>query len=78
MSTASITTNPFDLCRVSKSKREVDLSPNTIRAYATHGLQIYRVGKAAFFSRSQLANLITSGVIAVAMQRAAKKGDVTT
>ena len=71
------TTPNFDLVRLTKSKREVDLSANTIRSYAEHGLQLHRVGRAVFFSRTQLANLITSGVLATAMKNAAKaKGRV--
>lgn len=81
MSTASVAPLNFDLCRISHAKREVDLAPNTIRAYA--GLGLHRVGKVVFFSRSELMNLITSGVLATAMRNAAKaerdaveKGDV--
>jgi hypothetical protein len=44
----------FDLARLSKSKQAVDVCPNTIREYARQGLNIYRVGKAAFFSKSEL------------------------
>ena len=72
MSTASVAPLAFDLVRLSKAKKEVDLAPNTIRAYSEHGLRIFRVGKAAFFSRNELANLITSGVLATAMRNAAK------
>lgn len=62
----------FDLARLSHSKREVDISPNTIRSYAEHGLRLHRVGKAVFFSRTELANLITSGVLSTAMRHARK------
>ncbi len=62
----------FDLARLSKSKREVDLSPTTIRAYSRLGLRLHKVGKAVFFSRSELTALITSGALAAAMQNAAK------
>lgn len=62
----------FDLVRLTKSKREVDLSPNTIRAYGELGLRLHRVGKAVFFSRTELVNLITSGVLATAMRNARK------
>jgi hypothetical protein len=48
----------FDLVRIAKSKREVDLAPNTIRAYAREGLSLYRKGRAVFFSRSELAEHI--------------------
>jgi hypothetical protein len=49
----------FDLFRLSKSKREVDLAPNTLRAYFKAGLPSYRMGKAIFVSRGQLAQFIT-------------------
>ena len=66
----------WELCRISHAKREVDLAPNTIRAYGKLGLRLHRVGKVVFFSRSELTNLITSGVLATAMRNAAKsKGD---
>jgi hypothetical protein len=66
----------FDLVRLSKAKREVDLAPNTIRHYGELGLRLHRVGKVVFFSRSELTNLITSGVLATAIRNAAKtKGD---
>ena len=73
MSTAPLAplTN-FDLVRLSKAKREVDLAPNTIRHYGRLGLHLHRVGKVVFFSRTELANLITSGVLATAMRNAAK------
>ena len=48
----------FDLCRLSRAKAIVDVSPNTIRAYAKDGLNIYRRGKAAFFSKTELAAFI--------------------
>ena len=48
----------FDLVRLSKSKRSVDLASNTIREYSRQGLNIYRMGKAAFFSRAELEQFI--------------------
>jgi len=48
----------FDLFRLTKSKRAVDISPNTIRAYARQGLNIYKRGRAAYVSRNELANFI--------------------
>lgn len=50
----------FDLFRLSKSKKEVDLSPNTLRAYFKQGLAYYKMGKAIFISRAQLHHFITS------------------
>jgi hypothetical protein len=43
-----------DLRRLTKSKSEVDISPNTLRGYARHGLNLYRMGKAVFYSLTEL------------------------
>jgi hypothetical protein len=51
-------TASFDLIRLTKSKEHVDVCPNTIRAYASQGLDLYRVGKAVFFSKTELAEFI--------------------
>lgn len=66
----------FDLIRLTKAKAAVDLSPNTIRAYARDGLSIYRKGRAVFFSRSELelhirrtASKYISGAANLRMQR---------
>lgn len=48
----------FDLIRITKSKGAVDLAPNTIRSFARQGLRIYKAGKAAFFSRTELEDFI--------------------
>ncbi len=48
----------FDLFRLSKSKREVDLSPNTLRSYFKRGLAHYKMGKAVLVSRTQLQQFI--------------------
>jgi hypothetical protein len=53
-------TASFDLFRLSKSKREVDVCANTLRAYFKKGLPFYKMGKAIFVSRAQLAHFITS------------------
>lgn len=55
---ANTASQSFDLFRLSKSKKEVDLAPNTIRAYAGQGLRTYRVGRACFVSRAELAEFI--------------------
>ena len=52
----------FDLVRLTKSKDIVDVCPNTIRAFAKRGLRIYKAGKAAFFSKAELADFIRRGV----------------
>jgi hypothetical protein len=48
------TISNFDMVRLTKAKRAVDLSPNTIRAYSRQGLGLYRMGRAVFFSRAEL------------------------
>jgi hypothetical protein len=48
----------FDLVRITKAKKEVDVSTSTIREYARQGLGIYKQGKAAFFSKTELAQFI--------------------
>ena len=49
---------PFEMVRLSHSKREVDTTPNQIRFYAKHGLRLYRLGKAVYFSRIEFADFI--------------------
>jgi hypothetical protein len=48
----------FDLFRLSKSKKAVDLCPNTLRAYNEEGLNFYRRGKVVFISKSELEAFI--------------------
>jgi hypothetical protein len=48
----------FDLVRLSHAKRDVDISSNTIRKYSRHGLNLYRMGKAIFFSQAELIEFI--------------------
>jgi len=50
----------FDLVRLTRAKKEVDLCPNSIRAFAKRGLRLYRQGRAVFFSKSELAAFIKS------------------
>jgi hypothetical protein len=52
--------NTFDLFRLSKSKEAVDCAPNTIRTYHKQGLPIYKMGKSAFVSRTEVFNFIRS------------------
>ena len=66
------TTSSFDLVRISRARAEVSLAPNTIRAYSELGLRLFKVGKVVFFSRTELTNLIVSGVLATAMKNEAK------
>jgi hypothetical protein len=51
----------FDLVRLTKSKKAVDLAPNSIRKLASKGLRLYRFGRAVFFSRSELEIFIKRG-----------------
>jgi len=51
----------FDIVRLSRSKEIVDFAPNTIRSYAEEGLNLYRKGKAVFFSKTELAHFLTKG-----------------
>jgi hypothetical protein len=48
----------FDLRRITKSKEEVDVCPNTIRAYASEGLRLYRCGRCLFYSVTELEHFI--------------------
>lgn len=51
--------NAFDMARLSHAKRAAGVSPNTVRKWhREYGLRIYWVGKAAFFSLSELHALI--------------------
>lgn len=52
------TSNGFDLFRLGKSKQEVDICANTLRAYFKQGLRFYKRGKAIFVSKSELAAFI--------------------
>ncbi len=48
----------FGLFRLSKSKRVVDVCPNTLRAYNSQGLPFYKVGKSVFVSYAELESFI--------------------
>lgn len=50
----------FDLFRLSKSKRIVDLCPNTLRKYHAEGLNFYGQGRSVFVSKSELESFIKS------------------
>ena len=47
-----------DLFRLSKSKKVVDLAPNTLRSYNKEGLNFYKKGKAVFVSKMELDQFI--------------------
>jgi len=48
----------FDLFRIGRSKRVVDISDNTIRGYIRDGLPSYRRGKAVFVSKRELEQFL--------------------
>lgn len=50
----------FEMVRLSHSKEICDVSPNCIRGYGKRGLRIYKVGKSAYFSKSELEQFIRS------------------
>jgi hypothetical protein len=51
-------TSNFDLFRLGKSKSVVDISVNTLRHYNKLGLRFYKLGKAIFVSKTELAAFI--------------------
>jgi hypothetical protein len=53
-----MTESNFDLVRLTRAKRAVDVCPNTIRKMAAGGLPLYRQGRAVFFSKAELAQHI--------------------
>jgi hypothetical protein len=64
----------FDLFRLSKSKRVVDVCSNTLRKYHEQGLQFYRRGKAVFVSKTELAMFIRAGAAGTSNKAPAKRG----
>lgn len=48
----------FDMFRLTKAKKAVDLCANTIRQYAKMGLPLYRRGRAVFVSKMELQEFI--------------------
>lgn len=48
----------YDLFRISRGKKVVDLCPNTLRAFAKAGLPVYRQGRVTFISKSELSAFI--------------------
>lgn len=51
----------FDLVRISKAKKEVDLCANTVREMFDEGLPKYEYDTMVFFSKSELAAHIRKG-----------------
>lgn len=62
-SVAATSQNTSDLIRISHSKTACGLCPNSVRNLFAQGLTCYRVGRASFFSRSELENLIKRRVV---------------
>lgn len=48
----------FDLFRLTKSKKIVDISCNTLRTYNKKGLPFYKSGGSVFVSKSELEHFI--------------------
>lgn len=48
----------FEMFRLSAAKKTVDICPNTLRSYHAAGLPFYRIGKAVFISKAELAAFI--------------------
>src|ERR1035441_810216 len=48
----------FGFFRLSKSKMAVDVCPNTLRAYHSQGLPLYKVGKSVFVSYAEVESFI--------------------
>jgi hypothetical protein len=51
----------FGMFRLSHGKECVDICANTLRAYNRAGLPFYRMGKAVFISKAELAAFIRAG-----------------
>lgn len=52
---------PFDLVKITRTKVELNISPNTVRAMFRAGLPHYRCGKLVLVSRADVAAFIKSG-----------------
>ena len=50
----------WDLVRLSRSKELLDVCANTLRSYNADGLTFYRMGRAVFVSKTELAAFIRS------------------
>ncbi len=62
-SVAATSQNTSDLCRITKAKQAVDMSPNTVRMLFGRGLTEYKVGRAVYFSRSELELFVKRKVV---------------
>lgn len=60
----------WEMFRLSKGKDIADICANTLRAYNREGLPFYKVGKAVFVSKVELAAFIR-GRAAIAAARSA-------
>jgi hypothetical protein len=60
-----MSTIEFDFCRIGRSKKEVDVTSNTIRKiHEEFGLNLYRMGRMTFFSKAELAAIMrTRGLV---------------
>lgn len=48
----------FEMFRLSRAKEVADIAPNTLREYHRLGLPFYRLGRAVFVSKAELAAFI--------------------
>lgn len=55
----------FDLVRITRTKRELDICPNEIRKMAKRGLKIYGQGRMRFVSRREVARFIRNETVAL-------------
>ena len=63
----------WDLVRLSRSKELLDICANTLRSYNADGLPFYRMGRAVFVSKTELATFIRSRSMAPARTRSSQK-----
>lgn len=61
----------FEMFRLSRGKEVADLAPNTLREYHRLGLPFYRVGRAVFVSKADLAAFIRARAL---VSKSAAKG----
>jgi hypothetical protein len=66
-----------ELYRLSKSKAEVDVAPNTIRAWFKLGLPFYKRGKMIFISRAETVAFIRGELPPSAPAKARKQSTKT-
>ena len=63
----------WDLVRLSRSKEILDVCANTLRSYNADGLPFYRMGRAVFVSKTELATFIRARSMAPDRTRSSQK-----